>query len=330
MVSVIIPTYRGDRFIESALSDIAAQTWPRWELIVVEDGSQGETESIVRQFAAAHPGHRVEYLRHPQNISQSAARNTGARNARGTHIALLDVDDHWQPTHLAASLAALQNSRADLAYSTVITFDDRTGILTGTWGPTNWDLKNFPFSLLHHCFITPSSVVFQRELLTRVGAFEPTIRQCEDMDFWLRCAAANVQFVYVKGCQVLYRKNHSESQTSGTCRMTESYARVVERHKSTFKNAPQEYYRLAAKAYFSAAWCHATTNPSVDPTADPSRAPALLRRACELHRRKVKYWIHSALLDLCERTHSKFLRNQFVRWFKPRKFIRVGQLIPTA
>jgi len=330
LVSVVIPTYRGDRFIGTALADIAAQSWSHWEVIVVEDGSQGETESIVRRFAAAQTGRRVEYLRHEKNMSQSAARNTAIQAARGTHIALLDVDDRWQPSHLTATMAALHSNQAELAYSTVAKFDDRTELVTGTWGPTAWDLKSFPYSLFRHCFITPATVVFQRDLIDRVGRFEPALCPCEDFDFWIRCVAANVRFTHVKGCHVLYRKNHVEAQTGGTCRMTEAYARVIDKHQTTFPNPPTEYYRLAARAYFSAAWCHATTNPKQDRTADPSRALALLRRACEVHRRKAKYWIHCELLQACERLNSNFLRRQFLHWFRPRKFMRVGQLISAA
>jgi glycosyltransferase involved in cell wall biosynthesis len=326
IVSIVIPAYKGDRFIATALADVAAQSWPHWEVIVVEDGSRGETESIVRSFAASHPSHRVEYIRHEKNLSQSAARNTAIRAARGTHIALLDVDDRWQPSHLASSLAALRESQADLAYSTVATFDDRTDLVIGIWGPSKRDLADFPYSLFRHCFITPTTTVFRRTVIDRIGHFDPEMCPCEDLDYWIRCAAAGIRFTHVKGCHVLYRRNNAQAETGGTCRMTEAFARVIDKNKTALDNPPYEYYRLAARAYFSAAWCHATTNPAQDWTADASRAPLLLRRACEVHRRKMKYWIHLQLLNACERLNSSLLRQVFLRWFRPRSFIRVGQL----
>jgi glycosyltransferase involved in cell wall biosynthesis len=259
-------------------------------------------------------------------LSQSAARNTAIRAARGTHLALLDVDDRWQPSHLAASLEALRESQAELAHSTVATFDDRTELVNGIWGPTARDLADFPYSLFRHCFITPATVVFRRSIVERIGLFEPNLCPCEDLDYWIRCAAAGIRFTHVKGCHVLYRRNNAQAETSGTCRMTEAFARVIDKHKTALENPPFEYYRLAARVYFSAAWCHATTNPTQDRTADPSRAPLLLRRACEVHRRKAKYWIHLELLNACERLNSSFLRHMFLRCFRPRSFIRVGQL----
>ena len=83
LVSVVIPTYRGERFIGEALKSIAAQTYRNWEVIVVEDGSTGPTESIVRRFARKHLWHRVTYRRSEQNLGPSATRNTAFRLARG-------------------------------------------------------------------------------------------------------------------------------------------------------------------------------------------------------------------------------------------------------
>jgi lipopolysaccharide biosynthesis glycosyltransferase/glycosyltransferase involved in cell wall biosynthesis len=326
VVSVIIPTYRGDRFIPVALADVAAQSWPDWEVIVVEDGSRGETESMVRRFAAEHPGHRVEYLRHPHNINQSAARNTAIAAARGEFVALLDVDDRWLPTHLTASLTALHREGAAVAYSTVTTFDDLTGAALGAWGPTPAELNDFPFSLLRRSFVTPSATVLRRSLMNAVGTFNEAFCPCEDVDYWMRCIAAGAGFVHVSGTHVAYRKNHTGAQTNGTCRLTETYARVMDRHTATLKGAPHDYRRDAAKVYFGAAWCHATTTRDQDSTADPARATRLLRRATQLHPTKIKYFLHCALLSGCDQLGSEKMRCQVLRWLKPRRFLRLGQL----
>jgi glycosyltransferase involved in cell wall biosynthesis len=329
LVSVIIPTYRGDRFIEGALASVAAQTWPDWEIIVVEDGSQGQTESIVRHFADQHPNQRVEYVRHPKNLSQSAARNTALRLARGAFVAFLDVDDRWQPAHLSAALAALIQQNNDVAYSTVIMFDDASEMPFCLWGPRIRELASFPYSLFHRNYITPSCTVMRRELCNRVGDFEVSLRPCEDLDYWLRCAVAGARFVHVKGCHVLYRKNHEEAQTRGISLVAEAHAQVIERHILTFENAPFNCHQLAARLYFTAAWYHASLRPDKDPSADPSLAQALFRRAISLHSHKTKYWIHGSLLRACERLRSSFLRSQFLYWFQPRKFRSVGQSFPS-
>lgn len=324
LVSVIIPTYRGDRFIADSLAAVAGQTWRHWELIVVEDGSNGETEAIARRFAAQHPEHRIEYLRHEQNNSQSAARNTALKHVRGEYVAFLDVDDLWQPTHLAASLAALQTNRDDLAYSTVAMFDDDTDIVFGVWGPTYKNLREFPYSLFDRNFVTPSSVVVRRGLIERVGKFDTTLCPCEDVDYWIRCAAAGGRFTHIKGCHVLYRKNHSEAETRGISRLTEAYARVVDRHLSTLPPGKRNVKKRAAELYFGAAWCHATLKPERDPTAVAWRTPDLLKRARELHHGRVSYRLHALLTGWLERCRCTTLLDWYYRCFRPKKFVLLG------
>src|SRR5687767_2287611 len=114
LVTIVIPTYRADDYIGQALRSISEQSYCDWELIVVEDASQGKTEGIVKQFAADHPQHRVVYLRNEKNSGPSHSRNVAFQQARGEFIALLDADDRWLATHLTASIQQLRESEADL------------------------------------------------------------------------------------------------------------------------------------------------------------------------------------------------------------------------
>jgi hypothetical protein len=187
----------------------------------------------------------------------------------------------------------------------------------------------FPYSLFRRNFITPSSTVMRRAVCERVGEFETALLACEDLDYWLRCAALGARFLHLKECHVMYRKNHDQAATRGFSRLNETFAQVVERHLTTFKNVPFDCRKLAARLYFNAAWSHATLSPAVDPTADPRRAPKLFRRACELHSRKTKYWIHHALHNLCDRLGSRFFKSQLHYWFHPKRTKFLVQTIPT-
>src|SRR3954466_16005700 len=86
LISIVIPTYRGERFIGDALASISSQTDRNWEVIVIEDGSRGATERIVSDFAARHPWHRVHYGRNEQNRGPSHTRNTAFRHVRGEYV----------------------------------------------------------------------------------------------------------------------------------------------------------------------------------------------------------------------------------------------------
>ena len=98
LVSVVIPTFNGARFLAQTIESVLAQTYPRLEVLVVDDGSTDETPAIAASYAP-----RVSYL-HQANAGTAAARNTGITQASGAFIALLDHDDLWEPRKLERQL----------------------------------------------------------------------------------------------------------------------------------------------------------------------------------------------------------------------------------
>src|SRR5882757_9190931 len=112
-VSICIPAYRAERYLEATLKSIQGQTFRDWEVIVTEDGSKDRTEDIVRGFAAT-VNQSVLYNRHDVNHGLPATRNTGIVTARGTWIALLDADDLWQPDHLESLISTSQLDDYDM------------------------------------------------------------------------------------------------------------------------------------------------------------------------------------------------------------------------
>lgn len=109
VVTAIIIVLNGAEFIAEAITSIADQTWPSWELVVVDDGSTDATRSIVTTFVDRHPG-RIQLVQHDdqRNHGMSASRNLGLASARGDYVAFLDADDVWLPTKLAEQVAILQ------------------------------------------------------------------------------------------------------------------------------------------------------------------------------------------------------------------------------
>jgi len=104
LVSCIIPTFNGERFVGEAIESILGQTYTPFEIICVDDGSTDGTQAIVRGF-----GDRVQYV-HQENAGPATARNRGARSARGEFLAFLDSDDTWVPDKLRIQVAHLRNN----------------------------------------------------------------------------------------------------------------------------------------------------------------------------------------------------------------------------
>lgn len=98
-----------ERFISEAIESVLAQSYPNWELLLIDDGSTDGSPEIARDFARRCP-ERITYLAHPgrANLGMSAARNLGLKHARGEFVSFLDADDVWFSYTLTRQVAALE------------------------------------------------------------------------------------------------------------------------------------------------------------------------------------------------------------------------------
>ncbi len=113
LASIIMPAFNASRFIRDAIDSVLSQTCQAWELIVVDDCSQDDTNAIVTDYA--HDDRRIRLVTQPENQGVAAARQAGIDAATGRYIAFLDSDDTWLPEKLAHQLAFMKSR--DVAFS---------------------------------------------------------------------------------------------------------------------------------------------------------------------------------------------------------------------
>ena len=180
MVSIVLPTHNRAHLLGEAMASVLAQTFPDWELIVVDDGSTDRTREIVAAYAARD--RRISYVAQA-NGGDAAARNTGIRRAKGRLIAFLDDDDLWQPEKLQRQLALLNaNPRLGFVYCPMLVqYPDghRQGTKPARRWPDTWE------ALLAHSFI-PMTTLVRRECFDVCGVFDESLRRACDYDLWVR------------------------------------------------------------------------------------------------------------------------------------------------
>lgn len=118
LVSVVMNFLDEEKFIGEAIASVYDQSYPSWELLLIDDGSSDGSTAIARGLAERDPG-RVRYLEHPghENRGTSLSRNLGISQARGELIAFLDADDVCRPQRLERGEALLRaNPSADMVY----------------------------------------------------------------------------------------------------------------------------------------------------------------------------------------------------------------------
>ena len=114
MVSVIMPAYNAEKYIEEAVRSVIAQTYEDWELIVIDDGSKDNTVRIVEEIAKEDK--RIHVLKNEANIGVARTRNKGLDSCTGDLAALLDSDDYWDPEFLEKTVELENKTNSDFIY----------------------------------------------------------------------------------------------------------------------------------------------------------------------------------------------------------------------
>lgn len=239
LVSIIIPAYNSQDYIQEAIDTILKQTYKNIEIIVV-DSSSDDTKQVLERY-----GENIRYFyQEPKGVS--AARNFGLRQARGSLVAFQDADDRWFPDRIETQIQALrQFPDAALVFSDYAMFDHSGVILPSAcwphfklwldghriaggdlaYGRLSWEL------MLGNCIGT-CAVLAAKDVLEQFGGFDETFKTCEDLDLWLRIST-KYSFLYVDKVLAEYRVHSSGlSGARDTRDMTWALdrARVREKH----------------------------------------------------------------------------------------------------
>jgi glycosyltransferase involved in cell wall biosynthesis len=204
-VSVIIPTYNRGWILKEAIDSVLAQTFNEYELIVVDDGSEDNTAEILSGY-----NNKIQIIRQP-NQGVSAARNRGMVSSSGRFIALLDSDDLWLPEKLNEQLSFFRN-HPDVMICQTEEIWIRNGKRVNPC-KHHKKLSGMIFEpSLSLCLVSPSAVMFKRELIDMVGLFDENLPACEDYDLWLR---VSLRFpVYLIDEALIIKRGGHEDQLS--------------------------------------------------------------------------------------------------------------------
>jgi glycosyltransferase involved in cell wall biosynthesis len=182
LVSVVIPTYNRARLLRRSIQSVLNQTYPNFEIIVVDDCSRDNTQNIVRTFCDK----RIRYIRHEENRGAVAARNTGIKAAIGEYIAFQDSDDEWLPKKLQKQLRRFNSGSPDLGvvYTSFCLIDRgrKTYYPTLDVKQTEGRIHNV---LLERNFIDTATAVVRKECFEKVGVFE-RLPRLQEWGLWLR------------------------------------------------------------------------------------------------------------------------------------------------
>ena len=250
-VSVIVPAYNAAGHLRATLEAALAQTYPAFEVVVVDDGSTDSTAELVS--AMAHSDARLRLLRQA-NAGVAAARNAGIDASSGSLVALLDADDRWHPDKLRLQVARMHEvgPHVGVVYTDFEEIDAATGQKLGA------PLHDLPEGDLSDVFVyrnpipCASTPLIRRTCLEQVGGFSPLMRAqggqgCEDWDLYLRLAEVT-RFAVVPDMLVTYRRV-AGSMAADAAQMHTSYRIMMRRLRARRPDVPRVLLRRSRQRF---------------------------------------------------------------------------------
>ena len=227
LISVVIPAYNAEQFLDETLESVLSQTYENWECIIVNDGSTDNTESIAKKWCERDTRFRYFYK---ENSGVSDTRNLGIKEARGEYIAFLDADDLYMPNFLEVCLENLVEKDVDLVAPKMLEFwDVRNGVIEDE------DKKDYLYSgkegiaLFLHSNRLTMALLCKKSVMDEVGGFT-WHKKAEDLHCWLKVLFAGYK-IYRLGEYYAYRRMHNNSWSSDERSCAKENFEIVYRFK---------------------------------------------------------------------------------------------------
>jgi glycosyltransferase involved in cell wall biosynthesis len=244
LISIVMPTHNAGRYITTAIESVLQQTYPNWELLVIDDASTDNTQALMQTFTDTRIRyHRTERVGHPAGV-----RNIGLKLVQGEFVGFLDSDDCFFPETLEKLSAPLrQDPHLTAVYGFSANIDDAGNELPASIrlipdtqprddGKVTYHLP----SEYHHSWrniVTGQiscqlpALLLRRQTLERVGLFNESLRGAEDFEFYVRLYLDNYDGVSCLSDYVYHYRLHAASLTKAPehCqRLIESCMQIME------------------------------------------------------------------------------------------------------
>lgn len=206
-VSVIIPLYNREKYIEETVQSVLSQTYKNFELIIVDDGSIDQSRKVLEPFL-----NEIMMLEHPGRVNkgQSAAINLGIKKSSGEYIAILDSDDIFAPHKLEKQVEFLEkNKNIGLVYGNGYVIDESGSKLYKFYSNSHFEDNETSKILINCYFALPTNALFRRTVFDAAGWFDEDLRSGQDHDMAIRISEI-AKLAYIDDCLFFYRK-HNES-----------------------------------------------------------------------------------------------------------------------
>jgi len=211
-ISIVVPVYNAEKYIEQTISMVRKQTFTDWELILVEDCSKDNSRKVLEEITDTLNDARIRVIYKERNEGAARARNTGLNAVEGRYLAFLDADDIWKEEKLENELAFMQEKNAAFVFS-AYEFGDEQGMGTGkvVTVPEKLTYKQ----ALSRTVIFTSTTLFDLEKISKELLTMPEVPSEDSATWWQILKAGHIAYGYPEVTTIYRRPPKSLSSNKG-------------------------------------------------------------------------------------------------------------------
>lgn len=245
LVSVVIPTYNRDKFIQRALLSVLSQSYKHYEIIIVDDGSTDNTREVLSKYSDS-----INYI-YQDNMGVSSARNTAVKHANGKYIAFIDSDDEWLPNKLENQLKEFSfadNIAVVACNATVIELNGKKTPLNPK-SKYKENISDF-YNIFSYPYLGIPNVIVLKSVFEEAGGFNENLKTAEDIDLFIRISIKhNIRRVNEMLTIVHETKDSLSSNANGYDDNIKVFQDIKLKYENLFVNKEYVYNNTMAMLY---------------------------------------------------------------------------------
>lgn len=224
LVSIVLPVYNGEKFLDISIKSCLQQTYKNWELLIIDDGSSDNSERIARKYSEQDC--RISYFRNSENLKLPRTLNRGFSLANGKYLTWTSDDNYYRPDAIKKMVSTLEETDAGFVFAACSIINANGDKISENRAPKEYRHAIWDYDFVGACFM------YTREVYERIGEYDPNMFLCEDYDYWLRIFA-RFEVEYIDEDLYAYR------QHEGALSQTHKYEQYEMLEKTLLKNFAQ-------------------------------------------------------------------------------------------
>lgn len=244
LVSVIVPCYNHEKYIKKSLLSVLQQSYPSFELIVIDDGSSDSSYSVIQELGLTHNFIHERRTNHGISATLNYAIS---KYSHGDYICCLASDDYWPPNKLEIQVAAMEKENAAMSFGRALVFEEEGVPLYILPDVRKASTLSFE-DLLWQNIIPAPTVMVKRDVFFSVGCYDEKLA-IEDWDLWLKIYKNN-HVIFINNDLAYYRL-HPNNSFKNIEKMYVAKLQILEK----YKNIPKHSQRLKG-LYYERLWMY--------------------------------------------------------------------------